>query len=493
MRPKRRDLLKMMGAGSLAALSGTMSNTYARSLRQNDSRPPNIILVLVDDLGWSDISTNNPNNEFVNTPNLEFMAKNGTEFKAAYAAVPVCSPTRASILSGRYPARDGITTWIRSSTDIHLDPNQMNVARALKTAGYTTAYTGKWHVGWDEEYWPDKAGFDHCLGVREMKNKNKNAGELDLDYKFRELSEFMESHTDEPFFYELALQAIHNGDNSSSAERTQKYMDLLQGTVPEEMSIEEAAGYYATLEHIDENMGKLIQKTEELGIDNNTIIVYFSDNGANMRIDGTKYAGIKHGSEENGVRVPLIFYGAGIPAGNQIQEMACSIDLYPTFCSFAGIDVPNKEDIDGLSLKPLIDGELEMLPREYLFFSMETDKYHSTDKLTVVVRGRKWKGRAKINKLAELFNMNDDIKEENNLVDEHPDIANQLYAAAYHWRSDIGVNPGEEPDPVALNRHRVRANNFHRHSAKKSYLLNGRRTDGHMKKRRFPHLRVIRD
>ncbi len=491
MKLERREILKMAGAGSLVAGSGVLGKAFSSTFSRNESRPPNIILVLADDLGWHDISTNNPDNEFVNTPNLEYMADNGTEFKMAYAAVPVCSPTRASILSGRYPARDGITTWIRSGSGVHLPPDQMNVARALKTAGYTTAYTGKWHVGWEEEHWPDKMGFDHCQGVREMDNDDKLPGELGLDYKFRELSEFMESHTDEPFFYELALQAVHNGDNFASDELYNKYLDLLQGTTPAEMSVEEAAGYYATLEHIDINMGKLLQKTRDLEIDDNTIIVYFSDNGANKRLDGTYLAGVKHGTGENGVRVPLIFYGPGIPKGKQIHEMACSIDLYPTFCSFAGIEVPNKDDIDGMSLKPLIDDELEVLPREYLFFSMES-RDHSLEDLNVVVRGREWKAYAKTKGVKELFNMKDDISETTDLEDEYPDIANQLYAAAYYWREDIGAYPGEPPDPVEIRRNSVRSPRTGRAPVSDKYLLNGRKAPERKHKLRFPHNRTVK-
>ncbi len=355
---------------------------------------PNIVFILVDDLGWADVQCNNPES-FYETPNINHLAEVGVLFTNACAASPVCSPTRASIMTGKYPARLHITDWIPGQDpknrkllgpqDEHQLPlEEITMAERLKQAGYVTGFFGKWHLG-DSGYYPEDQGFDINIGghhrgsppggyyspYKNPKLTDGPEGEY-LPYRLtNEVIHFIETNQDKSFLAYLAFYTVHTPIQASRRhidyykdKATQlKYSDTIR-YIPERNGItrmkQDNPAYASMVHAMDENIGRLFGALESLGIMENTWIIFTSDNGGLSTLGEpdapTSNQPLRAGKGwcyEGGVRVPLIIAGPGIQhEGTEINDPVISNDLYKIVIDLTGIEVSDELPDDGISLVP---------------------------------------------------------------------------------------------------------------------------------------------
>ena len=387
-------------------------------------KKPNVILFLVDDLGYTDLSFTGSN--FYETPNLDALANQGVFFDNAYSANPVCSPTRASVLTGKYPSRIGLTNHSGSSgargPKYILEPpavkgnmpaNDLTLAEAFKKNGYTTAHVGKWHLQAHHqhgtEHYPENHGFDlnvagHKMGqpgsflfpYKSKQHPSTNVPGLEDgkpgDYLTDILTDhainFIEKEKDNPFFLNFWFYTVHT-PLGAKPEKLKKYQQKAKamgldkkGTpgIPVHQSFADSRQdnptYAAMVESLDENIGRVLATLDRLNLRNNTILLFFSDNGGlstgSSQSSVTSILPNKAGKAwvyEGGIRVPLIMDFPGLTKnGRTISEPVISNDFYPTLLDLAGLPLEPNQHLDGLSLKPLLKKENQKLGREALYF-----------------------------------------------------------------------------------------------------------------------------
>jgi arylsulfatase A-like enzyme len=441
--------------------------------------PPNIVFILVDDLGWADVECNNPGS-FYETPNINQLAAKGVRFTSAYAASPVCSPTRASIMTGKYPARLRITDWIPGNDpknrillgpqDEHQLPlEEITMAEQLKQAGYVTGFFGKWHLG-DSGYFPEDQGFDLNLGGHHMGSppggyyspyKNPRLadgpeGEYLPDRLTDEVIHFIKSNSEKPFLAYLAFYTVHTPIQASdrhidyyeSKAKRIEYSDTIR-YISERNGItrmkQDNPAYASMVHAMDENIGRLMEELESLGITDNTWIIFTSDNGGLSTLSRpgapTSNQPLRAGKGwcyEGGIRVPLLIAGPGISRqGAEIHFPAISNDLYLTVMDLAGIELSGAAPADGLSLLPALK-DTDFIPgREDLFWHFP--HYHgSTWTPGSAVRSGDWKLiRFYEEEISELYNLAGDIGESNNLIERYPDKAGELEKKLDDWLKEV--------------------------------------------------------
>jgi arylsulfatase A len=451
----RRNFLKVVGLGAIA-WAGSPSCFPAKAA--GEAGKPNIIFILGDDLGWAELGCYG--NTFNETPNLDKLAKQGMRFTDAYAAAPVCSPYRAALMTGQYPARVGITDYLRPNDKNHLATRYVTIAEALKEAGYTTGIIGKWHLsGYTnhgaEEFPPAVHGFDETI-VSE--NRGIGGGSYFHPYHFNreiekrlpgrehlidrcnlEAVEFIDRHKDRPFFLYLSHYGIHTkleGKPEYVAEFEKK-----PGAGKGQNASRNNPHLAAQLKSIDEGVGMIVSKLDQLGLANDTVLVFTGDNGGEDRVtrNGPFRAG-KSTLYEGGIRVPLIIrYPKLVKAAATCETPTCNIDFYPTFCELAG--VKPKEYIDGVSITPLLRDPKTALKRDTLYWHYPLDKPHFLGGRSAgAVRKGNWKlieffdtGEK------ELYNLADDIGEKNNLAKDNPGRLAELAQLLAAWRKEIGA------------------------------------------------------
>ena len=401
--------------------------------RETETKP-NVIIILADDQGWGDLSVSGNTN--LSTPNIDHLAETGVGFDRFYVS-PVCSPTRAELLTGRYHVRGGV--YSTSAGGERLDLDETTMAQVFKEAGYATAAYGKWHNGMQPPYHPNARGFDDYYGFCSGHWGNyfspmlEHNGELVKGNGFiiDDLTDhglaFMEENKDRPFLLYLPFNTPHSP--MQVPDRWWKKfenMDLeLHHREPEKENILHTRAALAMCENIDWNVGRIATKVEELGLSDNTIIIYFSDNGPNgfRWNDGMK--GKKGSTDEGGVRSPLFMKWAGkIKAGKTVTQIAGAIDLLPTLSDLAGIDYEPQKALDGISLKPLL---LEDNPdwEERLLIS------HWANKTSV--RSQQYR----LGAFGELFDMVEDPGQANDISAQQPEIAEQLTKAKEKWELEV--------------------------------------------------------
>lgn len=431
----------------------------------------NVVFILADDLGWAD-TTLYGHTKLYKTPNLERLAQRGMTFTHAYAASPLCSPTRSSILTGLSPARTGITTpnchlpqvvlqattgtkgppankAIMPSPATRLNTTYFTLAEALKVAGYATGHFGKWHLG-PEPYSPLQQGFDvdvpHTAGpgpagsyVAPWKFKDFDAdpGQPDQhieDRMAKEAAAFMEKHQDEPFFLNYWMFSVH-APFDAKKDLIEKYRAHLDPADPQH-----SPTYAAMVESMDDAVGTLLDTLDRLGLTEKTMIVFFSDNGGNMynEIDSTvptSNAPLRGGKAtvyEGGIRVPCVVSLPGMVApGTRSDAVVQSSDFYPTILEVLGLKPQPEQRFDGISILPALKGQ--PLSREAIFTYFPHDPgvpdwlppavaVHRGDwKLIRIFHGgengaHRWK----------LFNLQDDLSEKNDLATSQPDRVKEL-------------------------------------------------------------------
>lgn len=342
------------------------------------SPPPNIVLMLADDLGSGDLSCyGSPENK---TPNLDRLAADGIRFTDFYAACGVCSPSRAALLTGRFSVRAGVYSWIHTSHEMHLRVEETTIAELVKSAGYSTAHVGKWHLGYDlvkgsgDGPNPGDHGFDYWLATgnnaipshRNPTNFVRNGealGEIDgysCQFVVDEAIGWLDNHRDrtKPFFLNVWFHEPH-ARVAAPPELASRH----KGTRNPE--------YYGCIENMDLAAGRLLEKLEAMGAADNTVVVFTSDNGSYMtdRNNNGGHTGRKTQLWEGGIREPGIIRWPGhIKPGTVSGEPAGLVDLLPTVCDIASVDLPGNRTLDGTSLIPLFDGKLFERPKPLYWF-----------------------------------------------------------------------------------------------------------------------------
>jgi len=456
----RRIFLR--GIASAAAGASIGSYSFARS--EVDSRP-NFVFILTDDLGWADCGCYG--HSVHQTPNIDSLAQNGMKFTNAYSASCVCSPTRASILTGKYPARLHLTDWIRSHqrpfnhtdqfSNEHklISPNwrpnlrqeELTLAESLKRGGYTTACIGKWHlgsdpqfarqVGADPKHGPSGQGFDYEFH-REKYSYFTEDGAYVTDVIGDKAADFIERHKNERFFLYLPFYSVHSP--------LQARKDLLEKYKAKSKSAPQKINpvYAAMLESADTAIGKVLKSLERHSLADNTVVIFTSDNGGN--IGSGKFvttnqplrAG-KGSMYEGGVRVPLIVrFPRGISPETLCDEPVISIDFYPTILQIAGLQGLLSKNIDGMSITGLFKGN-KSLDRDCIYWHYPHYHHGGARPYGAVRRGRYKLIEFFEDHTLELYDLQNDIGETNNLAAQKPDIAASLHSKLIHWRREVNA------------------------------------------------------
>jgi len=447
---------------------------------------PNFVFILIDDLGWADVGCFG--SKLYETPNIDRLAEQGMRFTDGYAACAVCSPTRASIMTGKYPARLHITDWIAGEGDApshrlkvpdwqkFLPLSETTVAKALKSAGYTTASIGKWHLG-GPEYYPEHHGFDRNIAgthfghptsyfwpyegkshtVAGLKPGGKE-GEYLTDRLTTEAEKFIEESKDKPFF----LYFPHYGVHTPLMARPDKLAKYKAKTPTGE---QKNATYAAMVESVDDSVGRILKKLDELKLADNTVIVFMSDNGG-LWPQATSNLPLRAGKGfpyEGGFREPLIIKWPGsMKPGSTCGVPVSSIDFYPTLLEIAGVAQPNK--VDGVSLVPLLK-QTGAIERDALYWHYPHYWRGNGVRPFGVVRAGDWKLIEFYEDMSiELYNLKDDLGESRDLAKDNPAKAAELRDKLHAWRESVGAQmptpnpnydpskPGRKTKPAAASR-----------------------------------------
>jgi arylsulfatase A-like enzyme len=425
---------------------------------------PNIVFILADDLGYMDIGANNPQT-FYETPNINTLAASGMRFKQGYAACPVCSPTRASIMTGKYPPRTGITDYIpgmRSAKLLsarnanHLPLEETTIAEALRDAGYATFFAGKWHLG-DGGFSPKAQGFDPDLTGKNQFYYPSDSPPTDpkTDPKTTDriadaAVRFIDAHKDRPFFAYLPFQAVHIAIGARP-DLVAKYQRKQAAAPPDAWGTERAskvrlvqnhAAYAAMLEQMDTAIGRVLAALERNGLAGRTVVVFMSDNGGLATAEGhpTSNLPLRAGKGwlyEGGIREPWIIRAPGVAQpGSTCDTPVTSPDFYPTLLELAGLPLRPRQHVDGMSLVPLLKGD--PLARGPLFWHYP--HYGNQGGAPGgVVRDGDWKLIEWYEGGVELYNLANDLGEKHDLAAENPEKVKELQPKLAAWRKDVGA------------------------------------------------------
>lgn len=454
------------------------SGSFAGAVNQSDRRP-NIILILADDLGASDLSCTG--SSFYQTPNIDRLASKSVRFERAYAS-PTCSPSRSAILSGKNPARLGIVGHggIMSMTGggDFLRGDTFTLAEALQSGGYATCHIGKWHVATAPSGRPQRQGFEEVIGANEfccpgsyfypyrdaMKPPKQAARSAIPDLSQHDPSEHLSEalareaaayiagmkDSDRPFFLNLWHYAVHTPIQANRA-KVEKYSQLKKPG-----SRQNNPGYAGLVEHLDESVGRVLEALEVNGFSENTIVIFFSDNGGEVRREVTSNYPLRSGKAtlyEGGIRVPLFIRWPGVaPEGASCQTPVVGHDLYPTILTMAGAENVKGEPIDGLDISGLIRNPQSVLPKRALHWLRYGEVVHykgyrmsPTHGPCSAILSGDWKliehyptpaGRAH---RIELYRLDRDPSEEFNLADDHPNKTAELRSEMDRWRKEIDM------------------------------------------------------
>ncbi len=444
---------------------------------------PNIVLILADDLGWADLGVYG--SDLHETPNLDRFASSAVRFTDAYAAAPVCSPTRASIQTGKTPARLHLTIWreatlrppperklIHAPAVSDLPHEEVTIAEALKAAGYLTAHVGKWHLGGAGHY-PETQGYDVNVGgslwgapqtfffpYRGTKHFGGEPryipgldwgreGEYLTDRLTDEALKIIDRAGGRPFFLNLCYHTVHT-PIEAKREAVEKYRAKIRPGLHHRNPV-----YAAMVESLDENVGRVLAKLDERGIAGETVVIFTSDNGGYIgRYEGRQVTDnypLRSGKGslyEGGIRVPLIVRWPGVTKpGGVCREPVSTIDFYPTLLEIAGVegDAKHNEQVEGLSLAGLLRNPGAKLEREALYFHYP--HYYATTTPVSAIRSGNWKlleyfedGRI------ELYDLSRDLGERKDLAEVRRDVALRLRDRLARWRAEVGAQM-PQPNP----------------------------------------------
>jgi arylsulfatase A-like enzyme len=451
--------LRITLAVTLLCLSGAAARVQ--------SRPPNILLIVADDLGYADLGIHGCKD--IPTPHIDSLATNGVRFTDGYVSGPYCSPTRAGLLTGRYQQRFGqeFNEGAARGIPFGLPLSETTMAHRLKAAGYTTGLLGKWHLGSAEQFHPMARGFDEFFGFSGGDHSYFDAAahsanplldgrkpvettEYLTDVLGDRAVDYIRRHASDPFFLYLAFNAVH-----TPMHATEKYLARF-----DRIADPQRRTYAAMLSAMDDAIGRTLAALREAKLEEHTLIVFFSDNGgptmATTTINGainTPLRGSKRQTFEGGIRVPLIVQWKGrVPAGQTYRRPVMQIDILPTALAAAAVKAKPDWKLDGVNLLPFLTGEATGSPHDALYWRLGG---------MMAIRRGDWK-RVKASEgplretdpavlkdlsLAELYNLAHDIGEKNNLAAKHPDKVKELADAWQRWNRELatplwGVNRG---------------------------------------------------
>jgi arylsulfatase A-like enzyme len=428
---------------------------------------PNVIVIVADDLGWTDLGCYG--SDYYESPHIDELASDGMRFTSNYSACTVCSPTRAALMTGKYPARLRITDWIPGQPPENpklivpdftkqLPYEEVTIAEILRDAGYRAASIGKWHLG-GREFYPEHHGFDINIAGTDAPQPRPGyfapydietisegpAGEYITDRLGSEAVSFIREHRDEPFFLYLPHFAVH-----TPIQAKKKQIARHQDRIRDGMRHTNAA-YAAMIDSLDQSIGRIRQTLDELKIADRTIIIFTSDNGG--RVPTTSNAPLRVGKGscyEGGVRVPLIVYWPGVTAANSTcDEAVITMDLFPTILEMVGQTGKRDSVCDGVTLAPLLR-QSGWFPDRALFWHYPHYQHYQQGGTTPY--GAIRRGKHKLIEFyddfrVELYNVRDDIGERNNLISSNPELGNTLRKELHEWRSDVNAQmPTPNPD-----------------------------------------------
>ncbi len=465
MNPSSGSPIMALAAVPVLAILAALPHSVQQAEAAATGRP-NIIFILIDDLGWADIGCYG--SRFHETPNIDRLASQGMRFTNAYAACCVCSPTRASIMTGRYPARLHLTDWIPGHNAKNprlqipafrqeLPLEETTIAEALKPAGYTSASIGKWHLG-KEPYYPEKQGFDLNFGGSHLGHppsyfcpyklpgiNTGRPGEYLTDRLTHEAEDFLEQNKDRPFFLYWAHYAVHT-PLQGKEQMVAKYQAKADPNAPQKNPI-----YAAVLQSVDEGVGRIMRRLEELRIADRTIIFFMSDNGGLSWV--TSNAPLREGKGtmyEGGLREPMIVRWPGvIRPGSTCDIPVISTDFLPTILDAAGLRPDPAVPLDGLSLMPLLR-QTGSLQQRSLYWHYP--HYHPCG---ATPSGAIRQGDLKLiesyeNGRLELYNLKEDLGETQDLSKKMPEKAAELQKNLADWRKAVDAQM-PTPNPQYKN------------------------------------------
>jgi len=419
-------------------------------------KKPNIVFILADDLGWADVGCYG--NNYNETPNIDELARQGMKFTQAYAAAPVCSPYRAALLTGQYPARVGIIDYMRWESD-PLSKNHVTLAEMLQKSGYKTGLIGKWHLtgykdkGAKDEVYPTEHGFDEAiLWEKDKGDQNFHAwyndkNEYITDHLGREAVQFIERSKNQPFFLYLSHYAVHTWlggkghlinkyrfKNADGRYKRGGYEDKIK--IWKEQYVTPSLG--AVLESLDQTVGMVMNKLDELGLSENTIVVFTSDNGGEEFV--TSNEPLREGKStlyEGGLRVPFVIRWPGKIPENTVSDFAtCNFDFYPTLLEAAEITPDPGQKLDGKSILSVLKDPEFKTDRKTFYWHYPLEKKHFLGgRSSGAIRHGDWKlieyfDTGEI----ELYNLANDISEKQNLTDQNTTQKDELYKLLEKWR-----------------------------------------------------------
>ena len=408
-----------------------------------ERKKPNVIVIVADDFGYADMGCQG--SKEVLTPNIDSIAKAGIRFTSGYVSCPVCSPTRAGLMSGRYQQRFGHEfnpgpPDIAAFKPFGLSLNEVTLPERMKKEGYVTGMVGKWHLGYSNQFLPFNRGFDEFFGFPGgahsyldwdekainplMRGKEVIHGKDFLTERFaNEAAAFIGKHQKEPFFLYMPFNAMH-----TPLEVLDKYRERFPNVTNRKRQT-----YLAMLSALDDGVGVILKKVRDCGLEENTLIFFLSDNGGPTSKNTSRndpLRGFKSDVWEGGIRVPFLVQWKGhLPAGKTYDKPVISLDVHATAVAVAGGELPTQKKLDGVNLIPYLTGEIKQSPHDFLYW-----RYGSQ----WAIRSGDWKLiHFNPETGTQLFNLANDIGENKNLAEKNPETVKKLQDAWNNWNSQL--------------------------------------------------------
>ena len=453
---ERRRFLQALVSGAAALGMSRWAVLGEESPGEGTSgRKPNIVFIMIDDLGWKDVGF--MGSDFYETPHIDKLAGEGVVFTNAYSNGPNCAPTRASFITGQYSPRHKVFTvgtaargasqnrkLIPVKNTLSIATGTLTLPKALKKAGYVSCIIGKAHGH-------NKDDFDYAPAPGKSKQKKITSEDPKRVYTFTQLAnEFIEQNKDRPFFLYLSHHAVHTRIEAKP-ETVAKY-EKKQGS-----SGQNHPKYAALVEHVDDSVGSVMGQLERLGLRDNTIVVFFSDNGGHVAFTSmAPLRGSKGTMYEGGIRVPMVVRWPGVTQpGTRCETPVIGIDFFATFLETAGLQQPANHVLDGESIVPLLKGKTNWNRKEiYWHFPAYLEAYDKEKQGNW--RSTPWsavrQGDYKLIEFfedghLELYNLKEDIGERKNLVKAQPEKAKELHDLLKHWRASMNAPAPTEKNP----------------------------------------------